>query len=66
MVLVKVYVRKLGNMTILEPGEYQATVPDKRCKDGAAAPAGKGAGIEAYPAAENDDVQLNPDCRRTR
>ena len=28
-VLVKVYVRGQGNMTILETGEYQATVPDK-------------------------------------
>ena len=66
LVLVKVYVREQGNMTVLEIGEYQATVPDKRCKGGAAELAGKGAGIEAYPAAENDDVQLNPDCRRTR
>ena len=28
MVLVKVYVQGQGNMTILETGEYQVTVPD--------------------------------------
>ena len=54
--LVKVYVRGQGNMTILETGEYQATVPDKQCKGGAAAPTGKGSGIEAYPAAESNYV----------
>ena len=43
-------------MTILETGEYQATVPDKQCKGGAAAPTGKGSGIEAYPAAESNYV----------
>ena len=32
VVLVKVYVRKLGNMTFFETGEYQATVPDKNAK----------------------------------
>ena len=61
VVLVKVYVRGQGNMTILEPGEYQATVPDKQCKGGAAAPTGKGSGIEAYPAAESNHVKLDSD-----
>ena len=56
VVLVKVYVRGQGNMTILETGEYQATVPDKQCKGGAAAPTGKGSGVEAYPAAESNYV----------
>ena len=45
VVFIKVYVRRQGNMTILETGEYQATVPDKQCKGGAAASAGKGSGI---------------------
>ena len=40
---------------------YQATVPDIICKGGTAAPTGKGSGIEAYSAAENDDVQRDPD-----
>ena len=61
LILIKVYVRGQGIMTILETGEYQATVPDIICKGGAAAPTGKGSGIEAYSAAENDDVQRDPD-----
>ena len=35
---------------------YHATVPDIISKGGAAATAGKGSGIEAYPAAENSTV----------
>ena len=54
-------------MTILETGNYiKQLFRIKICKGGTAESSGKGAGIEAYPAAENDDVQLNPDCRRTR
>ena len=39
-------------------------MPDEKCKSDAAAPAGKGSGIEAFSDAENDDVQLNPDRSR--
>ncbi len=31
-------------------------MPDEKCKSDAAAPAGKGSGIEAFSDAENDDV----------
>ena len=49
-------------MTILETGNYiKQLFRIKICKGGTAAPTGKGSGIEAYSAAENDDVQRDPD-----
>ena len=62
LLLVKVYVRGQGNMTHLETWEYiKQLFRIKICKGGAAAPSGKGYGIEAYPAVEDDDVRLDPD-----
>ena len=49
-------------MTILETGKYiKQLFQIKICKDGAAAPAGKRYGIEAYLSAESNHVQLDPD-----
>ena len=49
-------------MTVSETGEsIKQLFRIKICKGGTAAPTGKGSGIEAYSAAENDDVQPDPD-----
>ena len=49
-------------MTILETGKYiKQLFRIKICKGGAAAPAGKRYGIEAYLSAESNHVQLDPD-----